>query len=222
MSGGSTEETAGAPGGAGVPEGSSGQAQLVRAAQGGDRQAFDRLVRAHFGRIYSLLFRLVGNHEDAEDLAQECFVRAWSALRFYRGEGSFEGWLLRIAVHLARDASRKRARSGELIGLEDVGVAGGEVPAGTSRSDSGGLGTRAEQPGQEAGQREMMRGLEVSIASLPENLRVSLVLRVLEGLEYEDVARATGVRPATVRMRVMKARRLLMRQMKPWLDGGEL
>lgn len=247
MSGGPAEDKAGTPDGAGAPQGAGAEATLVRAAQGGDRTAFDRLVRAHFGRIYSVLFRLVGNHEDAEDLGQECFVRAWGALRYYRADGSFEGWLLRIAVHLARDAGRKRARAGKLIGFEDLGGVelGFDVRAGTGSSRSGasgggagsdmhgmtmggpqpdpsGPGARSEHPGVEVGRREMMRGLVRAIESLPEGLRVALVLRVLEGLEYEDVARATGVRPATVRMRVMKARRLLMRHMQPWLGAGEL
>lgn len=175
---------------------------LVERAQGGDRGAFDRIVRARFGQVYGILFRLVGNHEDAEDLAQECFVRAYQSLRFYRGEGSLGGWLARIAVHLAHDHARRGGRTGEVVGLPPaLEPSGGEL-----------------DPGQELSRKELANRLAQSVERLPRPLRVALMLRVLEGMEYEDVAQATGMRPGTVRTQVMKARRLLMRWMGPWLE----
>jgi len=174
-------------------------AEIAR-ARAGDRAAFDVLVRAYLPRVYSVLFRLVGNHEDAEDLAQECFVRAFAALRFYRGEGPFGGWLSRIAVHLARD----HARSGRERGarnIESVELEGGE-----------------RAPWQELSRRELAAELARSIGSLPEPLRVALVLRVLEGLDYVEVARITGLRPGTVRTQVMKARKLLARLLAPFFE----
>lgn len=185
---------------------SSGQAlderPLVARARRGDRTAFDALVRGHFAGVYGVLFRLVGNHEDAEDLAQESFVRAYRSLRFFRGEGSFEAWLTRIAVHLARDHQRRRGRS-PVVGLRVELV----EPA-------------APRPGPqgELTRRELVQRVGEAVASLPPNLRAALVLRVLEGRDYEEVARATGMRPGTVRTQVMKARRLLMRALKPWLE----
>lgn len=179
--------------------------RLVELAQDGDRAAFDRLTRAHFGRVYGILFRLVGNHEDAEDMAQDCFVRAFKSLRFFRGEGSFAGWLTRIALHLARDHQRRKGRGARIIGLEDVL----QEPAAPVRG-----------PLREATSRELVAGLTRAIDRLPHNLRAALVLRVIEGMEYDEVAEATGMRPGTVRTQVMKARRLLVRSMRPWLEAG--
>lgn len=182
--------------------------ERLELARAGDRDAFDGLIREHFRAIYSLLFRAVGNHEDAEDLAQECFVRAWSSLHFYRGDTPFLGWLRRIATHLARDHHRRRGRRGVPQGLDD------------SVEPSGG----SSEPVEALGQRELVAGLGRAIERLPDSLRSALVLRVLEGLEYRDVADAAGVNEGTARTQVMKARRMLMRWLRPWLgthrEGG--
>ena len=176
---------------------------LVQAALEGDRPSFDRLVKAHFGRIYALLFRMVGNHEDAEDLAQECFVRAYRSLRFYRGEGPFGGWIARIALHIAQDHFRRKGRGGELLALEGV------------EAD---LETTSPGPASELSQRETIQLVGRLVERLPHHLRAALVMRVLEGREYEEVARATGLRPGTVRTQVMKARKLLSRWLRPILE----
>lgn len=172
------------------------EAGLVARARAGDRRAFDTLARAHLAEVYGLLHRLVGNHEDAEDLAQDCLVKAYRSLRFYRGEGSFAAWLGRIAVHLARDHHRRRGRRAPTVTLEDEP----EVPAGTELS-----------------RRELEQRVGEAIDALPHELRAALVLRVLEGRDYADVARATGVKPGTARTQVMKARRRLLRALAPWL-----
>lgn len=177
--------------------------ERLELARSGDRNAFDGLIREHFRAIYSLLFRAVGNHEDAEDLAQECFVRAWSSLHFYRGETPFLGWLRRIATHLARDHHRRRGRRGVPQGLDD-----------SPEVSSAGV-----EPVEALGQRELVAGLGSAIERLPDSLRSALVLRVLEGLEYREVADAAGVNEGTARTQVMKARRMLMRWLRPWLDA---
>jgi RNA polymerase sigma-70 factor, ECF subfamily len=182
------------------------EARLVERASGGERGAFDALVRLHFAEVYGLLHRLVGNHEDAEDLAQDCFVKAYRSLRFYRGEGSFAAWLGRIAIHLARDHQRRRGRRGPVLPIDLVG----EEP-------------RAAAPGPvtELSRRELMRRVGEAVEDLPFNLRTAIVLRVLEGRDYEDVARATGMKPGTVRTQVMKARKRLMRALGPWIGKDE-
>lgn len=184
------------------PQEARREADWIRRAKEGNREAFDQLVRAHFARVYSLLFRLVGNHEDAEDLAQECFVRAWKALSWYRAEAAFATWLHRIAVHLARDRGRQRTSRGETLALEATELSSGAEP----------------EPGRELSRKELSGALARAVERLPERLRSPFVLRVLEGLEYESVAELTGVRPGTVRTQVMQARRLLLRWMEPWLE----
>ncbi|WP_419195412.1 RNA polymerase sigma factor [Engelhardtia mirabilis] len=168
---------------------------------GGDRLA--RLVAAHYLAVHRLLFRLVGNREDADDLAQECFVRAQRR----GGEVDEVGalvWLRRVALNLARDHHRsrgRRLRREELAGLESIERRSGE-PAPDARLRGA----------------DLHRALRQALGELPERLRVALVLRVFEGLDYDEIARLVGRRPGTVRIQVMKARRELERRMGPFLD----
>lgn len=180
--------------------------RLVTCARGGDREAFDALVRLHFAEVYGVLFRMVGNHEDAEDLAQETFVRAFRSLSFFREDGRLAAWLGRIALHLARDHHRRRARGPFVPGLD------------ASELQTGG---NEPEPARELSRRELVQRMGEAVADLPHNLRAALVLRVLEGRDYDDVAAATGMKPGTVRTQVMKARRLLMRTLQPWIERNE-
>lgn len=178
---------------------------LVRRARAGDRQAFDGLVRLHFGRVYALLFRMLQNHEDAEDLAQESFVRAYRSLASFREEAAFPTWVGRIAVHLATEHHRRRGRGLRIERVEDAS----ERPA-PSSGDS-----------PEAGRGELALALSRALDRLPPRLRAAIVLRTLEEREYAEIAQVLGVRPATARTHVMQARRLLVRWLAPWIDAGE-
>lgn len=175
---------------------------LVRRARAGEPAAFEELIRAHFRGVYALLFRLAGNHEDAEDLAQETFVRAWRALASLRDGEALSPWLRRIALHIARDHFRVRTRRGRHEPIDEGERAG-----------------RGRQPGEALGERELMQRLRDALDRLPQRLRAPLFLRALEGLDYDEVARETGVRPATARTQVMQARKLLLRWLGPWLEG---
>lgn len=176
---------------------------LLERARAGDQTAFDGLVRAHYTRVYAVAYRMVGNHEDAEDLAQDTFVKAHRGIAWYRADAPFGAWLIRITVHLARDRFRRLGRRPD------------ESPL-VLEAEAGSSG----EPSDEIGQRELRRVVSDAIARLPERLRTPLVLRALEGLDYDDVAAATGVRPDTARAHVMKARRALARLLAPFLRGG--
>ena len=193
------ERTTKAMQGAAVPE-----AVLIERARGGDGEAFERLVQLHLPRVYGLLFRLAGNHEDAEDLAQECFVRAWRSLEHYRGDGLFSTWLYRVALHLARDHFRaaRRRRDATLALVSEPRPAGSAAP------------------GDRLARRELLLLVDRALQRLPHRLRSALVLRVFEGLEYDEIAQITGVTPGTVRAHVMQARKLLLRSLEPWLGSG--
>jgi len=166
-------------------------ATLAR-ARAGERAAQEELLRRHYPAVHRSAFRLVGNPEDAEDLAQECFVRAFRSLEHYRGDGPFLGWLRRILVHLAQDRYRAEGRAGEARALPP------ELPGG-------------REPGSEAEERELARSVADALAALAAPLRTTLLLRLREGLEYEEIGTLTGVTPETARTRVMKARKLLER-----------
>jgi RNA polymerase sigma-70 factor (ECF subfamily) len=177
---------------------------LVRRARAGDREAFDGLVRLHFGRVYALLFRMLQNHEDAEDLAQESFVRAWRALPSYREEAAFATWVGRIGIHLAAEHHRRRGRSLRL----DADVDEDLWPS------------AAAETGAESGNSELVAALSRALDRLPARLRAAIVLRTLEERDYSDIGRLLGVRPGTARTHVMQARKLLVRWLVPWIDGG--
>ena len=179
----------------------SHDARWIEDAQGGDRSAFDQLLRRYYPQIHGTLFRLVGNPEDADDLAQETFVKAWVSLRFYRKEASFGAWLTKIALHLATDFFRSRGRRGEL----------GDMTAD--------LASQCQRPDEELSHKEARSLVAEAVDELPTHLKTALVLRVLEGRDYSEVAEATGLRIGTVRTQVMRARKILKRMLKPMLDA---
>lgn len=185
--------------GPGSSPGTPAENERTERARAGDRAAQEELLRLHFARVHATAFRLLGNPEDAEDLAQECFVRAFRSLAFYRGEGSFAGWLRRILVHLAQDRYRAQGQRPEpvLLGFDHPG----------------GCDPHALLEG-----RELRRGLADALHSLAAPLRTALLLRTREGLEYEEIAALTGVTAETARTRVMKARKALLRLLGPYLS----
>lgn len=174
---------------------------LLARARTGERGAREELLRVHHPGLFRLAFRLLGNPEDAEDLAQECLVRALRSLDFYRGEGSFEGWLRRILVHLAQDRFRAQGKRPE--------------PQVLPEQHAGGREPQALLEG-----RELARLLAEALAALAAPLRTALLLRAREGLEYEEISALTGVTPETARTRVMKARKALLRLLGPHLGEG--
>jgi len=177
---------------------------LVARALGGESAAFEEIVRASYGRLYATAFHLLGNHEDAEDVTQECLVRAHAALALYRSEGSFAGWLRRILVHLVRDRYRRRGRR-----PLDEPLAGEELTRG------------GRAPSELLGERELALLVAGALERLPESLRIAFLLRTREGLSYDEISHTTGVTPATARTQVMRARRALAERLRPYLDSRE-
>lgn len=182
------------------------EAQDLSMAQAGDREAFGRLVEKHFGGIYGLLIRMVGSPEDAEDLAQEVFVRAWKSLASISMGDALRPWLTRIAVNLFYDHLRKRGRGLKMVELDPLAA------------DPGG---RELEPFEELDGREAQALLAAAIERLPERLQAAVILRVVEGRSYEEVATSMGLKQQTVRSHVAQGRQLLMRFLKPWFSNGE-
>ena len=186
------------------PDARRDESAWIARARLGDLDAFDALVERHYVRLFRTAFHLVGNHEDAEDLTQEAFLKAHRGLRWYRGSAPFHGWLRRILVHLVRDRFRRRGRRPVATELDE-----GEL-----------AGERAE-PFQRLRRAELGRLLERAIERLPEAQRIALLLRVRDGAGYDEISDATGVTPATARTQVMKARRALLESMRPYLEERE-
>jgi RNA polymerase sigma-70 factor (ECF subfamily) len=163
----------------------------VRRAQRGDLTAFERLYRAHTGRVTALCLRLTGDRQRAEELMQDTFVRAWEKLESFRSESTFGTWLHRVTVNLflvaERGDRRRLARVEPTDALEELPVA---------TVGSGDPGDRID--------------LERAIAALPEGARMAFVLHEVEGYKHEEIAAMAGIAAATVRAQLHRARRLLM------------
>jgi RNA polymerase sigma-70 factor (ECF subfamily) len=147
---------------------------LVEACLAGHREAFDELVVRHRRAVYRLCYRFVGNHEDADDLAQEVFLRAFRALRTFRGDSAVGTWLHRIAVNLALNAVAGRARRAETNDDRAVPVA--------PDPDAMSLVLGAERAAQ----------VRAAIAKLPPRQRATLVLRVYQEMPHQEIAELLG------------------------------
>lgn len=166
--------------------------ELTARARRGDQEAFAQLVQDNQRRVYGLALRMTQNPEDAMDLAQETFLRAWSALPNFRGSASFSTWVYRLAYNTAIDFLRKSSLR------RDVSVPLGEqVPeVADTRSD----------PQGELERREVRAALERGLAQLPEHYRTVLVMRELSGLSYQEIAQVLKLDLGTVKSRLARAR----------------
>ncbi len=181
---------------------------LVDAAAAGDREAFDELVRRYQARILNLVHALTGGGDDAEDLAQEAFVRAWRGLRGFRGDSTFRTWLHGVTVNVVRThyARRKRFRRLFWIG----GGAEGDADA----------VERAEAPGAFEDGIVMRNAIDRALAALPGDLREAVTLRDVQGLEYREIAQVLGVPIGTVESRIFRARQKLRPLLEPLVTRG--
>lgn len=181
--------------------------ELVARAQTGDQHAFTELVRRYERPVLHFCMRMVASYEDAEDIAQNCFVRLYRALPRLREEAQFSTVLFGIARNLALNALRDAKRSGRhhAAPLEDRPVAGSAL----------------DRPERQARVREIESTLEAAIADLSPEHREVLLLREVHGMDYEAIARVLRCRKGTVRSRLARAREQLRRRLIE-LGGDEL
>jgi RNA polymerase sigma-70 factor (ECF subfamily) len=161
---------------AGNPESLAGldDAQLVTACLEGRRDAFDVIVERHRRAVYQVCYRFVNEHEDASDLTQETFVRAWRGLRNFRGQAALSTWLYRIAVNVSLNrVSSKKAET---------------EPLDADRF----IDPRAEQPGADLEREQRAIAVRKAIASLPEKQRATLILRTYQELSHQQIADILG------------------------------
>ena len=163
------------------------RARTVNAARAGDRAAFEQILRQHERLVLATALRLLGNLEDAQDAAQEVFLKLFHNLGKVESTRNLTGWLYRVTVNVCHDQRRRRPNMPPVDDLEGFAAAGAD-------------------PQQELGAAERRRVLELSLRRLPEKERAALVLRDLEGLSTAQVAEVLGSSEVTVRSQISKAR----------------
>lgn len=176
-----------------------GDAGLVEGSLRGDPGAFDELVRRYRDRLYGVLYRYTGNHEDAMDLAQEVFVRAYRGLHAYRGQAEVSTWLYSIAANLARNRHRDSSRKGRSMGTS----------LDTLLESVSGLPTGGASPREAASKCELDQALEACMADLSDTYRLAFCMKTFDGLRYDEIGLALGCPVGTVKSRLNEARKRL-------------
>lgn len=171
---------------------------LVQRAQNGDKAALSELIGRYERRTYNLAFRLMGNHADASDAAQEALVRVYTRLHNFRGDSAFSTWLFRVATNTCLDELRRRGRLRTTSLDNPLATDEGELPRQVDVDPEG--------PTEHAERREVQAAVQRAINRLPEEYRVVVVMRDLQDLPYQEIAAELGTSLGTVKSRLHRAR----------------
>jgi len=183
--------------------------RLVERFKAGDEAAFDALVDKHSQRAYQIAYGVLGNREDAEEVAQDAFIRMHRALPSFRGDAEFTTWMYRIVTNLARNKYRwNRSRMAAFHDSIDAPVEGDD---GEGRKID--LPDPHNTPEEEAVYAELDEALQSELGKLPEAQRQVLVMRNVQDMSYEDIAAALKCRIGTVKSRLARAREELCRKL---------
>ncbi|HEU4780817.1 MAG TPA: RNA polymerase sigma factor RpoE [Steroidobacteraceae bacterium] len=185
---------------------------LVKRVQRGDKTAFDLLVRKYQHKVVKLVLRYVRNPAEAEDIAQEAFIKAYRALPQFRGDSAFYTWMYRIAINTAKNslASRDRSPIRYDLDLNDP-------------EESHSVQTKLQDPDTPEGMaltEEIRLIVNSAIDALPEELKTAIVLRELDGLSYEEISAAMECPVGTVRSRIFRAREAIDKRLREVFEGG--
>ncbi len=168
---------------------------VIRRAQAGDASAFEVIYRENSPRVFALCLRLSGGTSDeASELMQDVFIRAWRGLATFRGESAFSSWLHRLTVNAMLESARsEKRRTARVMSMEDPESIGAE-------------GIRATP--------DLQVDLERAIASLPEGARMAFVLHEIEGFQHDEIASQLGIAAGTVKAQLHRARKLLIQALE--------
>jgi len=177
--------------------------ELVRRTLAGDRGSFEQLIRRYMGAVYALALREAPRQSDAEDIAQETFVKAYNRLAELEDPAAFRGWVRRIAVNLARDAGRRKSRRMEIS----------DHAAGP---DSANIDMPSDDPSisHKFRMQEAREQVIAAIAALPEDYSQVAAMRYIEGLDYQEMAARLGLRREALRKRLHRANIMLRKNLR--------
>lgn len=173
---------------------------IIRRVQHGDAEAFGMLVEAYQKNVFNVALQMTGNREDAQDMAQEAFLKAYSSLNSFRGDSKFSSWLYRIVANVCLDFKRRQGRrpassltveddEGEILELD--------------------IADESQSPERLLERKLTREAVRRGLAELPEEQRQILLLREIQGLSYEEIGEAMGLEPGTVKSRIFRARKKL-------------
>jgi RNA polymerase sigma-70 factor (ECF subfamily) len=186
------------------------ETQFIERLKRGDAAAFEILVNERSGEIYGLLYRLTENVEEARDLTQETFLRAFQSIDHFRGESDLRTWIYRIAINQARNRWRwwRRRRRDATVSIDAPEAAGRLGLVATLKS------TTAKDPEQDTLANERERALKKALGTLKRVYREAVILRDIEGFAYEEIATALDISVGTVKSRLARGRQELRRKLE--------
>lgn len=177
---------------------------LIRTFHAGDKTAFDIIVLKHKDRVFNLCLRFLGNYHEAEDTAQDVFVKAYGSLKSFRFESSFFTWLYRIAVNTCKNKIKSREYRFKKM---NAGMDNPEESPGLYGAER--LDDPVSNPALDLEKKETMKALQCAIDSLPPDQKSVVILRDIQGLSYEEMAEITGFKLGTLKSRLSRARNAL-------------
>jgi RNA polymerase sigma factor (sigma-70 family) len=183
--------------------------ELLRQAKAGDLTAYDSLVRRHQERVYATIYHMTSNHEDANDLAQETFIKAFQALHSFKGDSSFFTWLYRIAVNKTINHLKQRKRRNHLS-LNDLDI--------NAEHDPDVMALISDKtPRREVNLTELQEKLNAAMQKLSEVHRMVVTLHDVQGLSHDEISKIMGCNVGTVRSRLFYARQQLQAYLSDYL-----
>lgn len=191
---------------------------LVTLAQTGDDRAYEMLVIKYQRRIERLVGRMVRDSDIVQDIAQETFIRAWRALRNFRGEAQFYTWLYRIAVNTAKKHLMDMKRDPVITEAALRGAASEDDETSFADHPLNNRASDGETPESAYAAKEIAAAVNSAMDALPEELRQAITLRELEGLSYEEISEMMDCPIGTVRSRIFRAREAISARIKPMLQ----
>jgi len=187
------------------------ETQFIERLKRGDAAAFETLVNERSGEIYGLLYRLTENVEEARDLTQETFLRAYQSIAHFRGESDLRTWIYRIAINQARNRWRwwRRRRREATVSIDAPEISGGRLGlVATLKSNT------VRDPEQDALLSERERALKKALSGLKRVYRETVILRDIEGFAYEEIATTLDISVGTVKSRLARGRQELRRKLE--------
>ena len=189
--------------------------ELIRQFREGRKESFDEMVVMYSPRLFRVAYGLLGNKQDAEEVVQDAFVRAYRALPYFRGDASFETWMHRITMNLARNKFHWNRRRGSGLNVSLYSGEDSDPEQSVPRID---LPDTRMEPDRLLENTELEQNIVRIIRSLPGKLREAMILRHLENLSYEQIAEYLNCKAGTVKSRLARGREIL-RQELARLDG---